>query len=162
MAAMAAILPYITAATAVNSLYGAVTGTPGGLIGEIFGTDEPAKPAAPAPTPPAPAPAAKVEEPVAAPAPVVAPVVAAPVAPISPISPVPALETLLAPAAVAPAVTPAVTLEKPPEVTKPTVMPSTNDAAVKAAKAASIAEQLRRRGRASTILTDGGTYDPLG
>jgi hypothetical protein len=50
-----------------------------------------------------------------------------------------------------------------PAVTPPTAMPTPGDAATKAAERASIAEQLRRRGRASTILTDQtGTTDKLG
>ena len=50
-----------------------------------------------------------------------------------------------------------------PAVTPPTAMPVAGDAATKAAERASIAEQLRRRGRASTILTDQtGTSDKLG
>lgn len=50
-----------------------------------------------------------------------------------------------------------------PATTAPTAMPTPGDAATKAAERASIAEQLRRRGRASTILTDqAGTTDKLG
>ena len=50
-----------------------------------------------------------------------------------------------------------------PAVTTPTAMPTPGDAASKAAERASIAEQLRRRGRASTILTDqAATTDKLG
>lgn len=51
-----------------------------------------------------------------------------------------------------------------PSLTPPTEMPNPGDAAAKAAERASIAEQLRRRGRASTILTDqtGDTTDKLG
>ena len=50
-----------------------------------------------------------------------------------------------------------------PAVTPPTAMPTPGDASTKAAERASIAEQLRRRGRASTILTDqAATTDKLG
>ena len=50
-----------------------------------------------------------------------------------------------------------------PAVTPPTAMPTPGDATTKAAERASIAEQLRRRGRASTILTDQeATTDKLG
>ncbi len=51
-----------------------------------------------------------------------------------------------------------------PALTPPTAMPSPGDATTKAAERASIAEQLRRRGRASTILTDqsGAASDKLG
>ncbi len=42
------------------------------------------------------------------------------------------------------------------------VIPAANDDAVKRAKERSIAAQLRRRGRASTILTDTGNSDALG
>ncbi len=51
-----------------------------------------------------------------------------------------------------------------PALTPPTAMPSPGDATAKAAERASIAEQLRRRGRASTILTDqsGAATDKLG
>ena len=50
-----------------------------------------------------------------------------------------------------------------PQLTPPTPMPG--EAETKAAERASIAEQLRRRGRASTVLTDqtgAGTTDKLG
>ena len=59
-----------------------------------------------------------------------------------------------APAAAAPA----------PVVTPPTQMPTPGDANTKAAERVSISEQIRRRGRASTILTDQsvGTTDKLG
>ena len=49
-----------------------------------------------------------------------------------------------------------------PAVTPPTPMPTPDDAAIKAAKRRSIADQQRRQGRASTILTDTGTTDALG
>ncbi len=49
-----------------------------------------------------------------------------------------------------------------PTVTSPTAMPSTTDSTTNAAKRASIAAQLARRGRASTILTDTGATDTLG
>tara|TARA_R110000868_G_scaffold411755_1_gene708904 strand:- start:22984 stop:23250 length:267 start_codon:yes stop_codon:yes gene_type:complete len=49
-----------------------------------------------------------------------------------------------------------------PVVTEPIKTPTPNDASTKAAERASIAEQLRRRGRASTILTDTGATDTLG
>ena len=42
----------------------------------------------------------------------------------------------------------------PPEIEKPTEMPTPNDAARRAAQRRSIAQQMARRGRASTILTD--------
>lgn len=50
MTGLEVILPYIGAASAVNTVYGAVTGTPGGLVGELFGPDtpSPAQGAAPA------------------------------------------------------------------------------------------------------------------
>jgi hypothetical protein len=41
-------------------------------------------------------------------------------------------------------------------------MPSPNDAATKAAKRRSITAQMRRRGRASTILTGDPVSDPIG
>ena len=48
-----------------------------------------------------------------------------------------------------------------PTLTPPTPMPGPTE--TKAAERASIAEQLRRRGRASTVLTDqAGTTDKLG
>lgn len=49
----------------------------------------------------------------------------------------------------------------PPPIPAPPVMPVPDDTAVKAAKRKSLAEQLRRRGRASTILSDEST-DTLG
>ena len=50
-----------------------------------------------------------------------------------------------------------------PAVTPPTAMPTPGDATTKALERASIAEQLRRRGRASTILTNqAATTDKLG
>lgn len=49
-------------------------------------------------------------------------------------------------------------LKKEPEPT----MPSADDAATKAARSRSIAEQIRRRGRASTILTGSSGPDSLG
>lgn len=44
-------------------------------------------------------------------------------------------------------------VETPPKVEAPAVMPSPNDDAVRAAKRKSVAEQRRRGGRQSTILT---------
>ena len=44
----------------------------------------------------------------------------------------------------------------PPSPTAPTVMPTPDDQAVQAAKKRSIAAQVARRGRASTILSDTG------
>lgn len=49
----------------------------------------------------------------------------------------------------------------PPTITPPPVMPTPGDAPTQAAKRASLVEQARRRGRASTILTDQNA-DPLG
>ncbi len=49
-----------------------------------------------------------------------------------------------------------------PTVAAPTAMPTAGDAATNEAKRASIAEQLKRRGRASTILSDTGATDTLG
>jgi len=43
---------------------------------------------------------------------------------------------------------------EPPAVTQPNVMPVPDDQAVQQAKRRSIAAQMARRGRASTILTD--------
>lgn len=61
------------------------------------------------------------------------------------------------------ALTPKQSMPQAPALTPPTAMPSPGDATAKAAERASIAEQLRRRGRASTILTDqSGTTDKLG
>ena len=48
-----------------------------------------------------------------------------------------------------------------PAITSPPVMPEPDDEAVKRAKRRSIADQMRRRGRASTVLADSGT-DTLG
>ena len=45
----------------------------------------------------------------------------------------------------------------PPAASEPTVMPTADDAAVKNAKRKSIAAQVARRGRASTILSDSGS-----
>lgn len=45
----------------------------------------------------------------------------------------------------------------PPAPSEPTVMPTADDAAVKNAKRKSIAAQVARRGRASTILSDSGS-----
>jgi len=42
-----------------------------------------------------------------------------------------------------------------PTVPKPAVMPIADDEAVKAAKKRSLVEQMQRKGRQSTILTDG-------
>lgn len=42
----------------------------------------------------------------------------------------------------------------PPAPSEPTVMPTADDESVKQAKRRSIAAQVARRGRASTILTD--------
>lgn len=44
-----------------------------------------------------------------------------------------------------------------PAPSEPTVMPTADDAAVKTAKRKSIAAQVARRGRASTILSDSGS-----
>lgn len=52
-------------------------------------------------------------------------------------------------------------LPPPPVVTEPTKVPVAKDTG-KAAERASLAEQMRRRGRASTILTDTGASDTLG
>ncbi len=49
-----------------------------------------------------------------------------------------------------------------PTVSTPTAMPTPGDANTEAAKKKSLAEQLARRGRASTILTDSGATDTLG
>lgn len=50
-----------------------------------------------------------------------------------------------------------------PAVTPPTPMPTPGDDASRAAKRQSLAEQMARQGRASTILTDQtGTSDKLG
>lgn len=49
-----------------------------------------------------------------------------------------------------------------PVVTQPTVMPTPDDEAQKAAKRRALAGQLQRRGRESTILDQGLTSDPLG
>lgn len=63
-------------------------------------------------------------------------------------------------AAPAPAPAPVVTAPTP----MPTALPTPGDAETLAAERKSIAEQLRRRGRASTILTDqtGDKTDKLG
>lgn len=45
-------------------------------------------------------------------------------------------------------------LQAPPAVEPPPPMPTPNSAAVKQAQRKSIASQMRRRGRASTILSD--------
>lgn len=52
-------------------------------------------------------------------------------------------------------------LPAPPAVSEPTKLP-TPEPSRKAAEQASLAEQMRRRGRASTILTDTGDSDKLG
>jgi len=49
-----------------------------------------------------------------------------------------------------------------PTVTAPTPMPTAGDASMQAAKKASIADQLARQGRASTILTDPLNQDSAG
>jgi len=49
-----------------------------------------------------------------------------------------------------------------PTVSAPTTMPTPGDANTDAAKRKSLADQLARRGRASTILTDNGVTDTLG
>lgn len=49
-----------------------------------------------------------------------------------------------------------------PKVEAPTVMPTPDDQAVTAAKKKSIAAQLQRQGRASTILSQTGNADALG
>ena len=49
---------------------------------------------------------------------------------------------------------------EPPAVLPPTRMPTSSDR--QAARKKSIIDQLRRRGRASTILTDSGASDTLG
>lgn len=49
-----------------------------------------------------------------------------------------------------------------PTVTAPTTMPTPGDANTDAAKRKSLSDQLARRGRASTILTDNGVTDTLG
>jgi hypothetical protein len=43
-----------------------------------------------------------------------------------------------------------------------TPMPTANDSDVRRARRTSIAQQMRRRGRRSTILTSDATADPLG
>ena len=43
---------------------------------------------------------------------------------------------------------------EPPKVEEPTPMPAPNDAVRRAAAKRSIAQQMARRGRASTVLTD--------
>ena len=51
----------------------------------------------------------------------------------------------------------------PPTLTAPTVMPTPGDDAARAAKRQSLADQMARQGRASTILTDqSATSDKLG
>lgn len=49
-----------------------------------------------------------------------------------------------------------------PTVEPPSVMPTPDDKAVQAAKKKSIAAQLQRQGRASTILSQTGNADALG
>jgi hypothetical protein len=53
-------------------------------------------------------------------------------------------------------------IESPPAVTAPKPMPVQNDEAVRAAQKKSVAEQRRRRGRTSTILTAASDSDTLG
>jgi len=126
MSGLEVVLPYIAGATAVNTVYGAVTGTPGGLLGEIFGADEP-PPRAPAP----------------APAPAAAP------------SPTPVVIDEPPAAAAIPSVTPppaAATLIAPPVVEAPTPAPTLSAAQTVARRATAISQR-QRRGRTSTILT---------
>lgn len=49
---------------------------------------------------------------------------------------------------------PGATAPPPPTLTAPTTMPTPGDAAATAAKRQSLADQMARQGRASTILTD--------
>ena len=49
-----------------------------------------------------------------------------------------------------------------PAITAAPTMPTPGDANTDAAKRKSLAEQLARRGRANTILTDNGVTDTLG
>lgn len=58
--------------------------------------------------------------------------------------------------------TPASQATAAPTVSAPTVMPTPGDANTDAAKRKSLSDQLARRGRASTILTDNGVTDTLG
>jgi len=58
--------------------------------------------------------------------------------------------------------TPAAQATAAPTVSAPTVMPTPGDANTDAAKRKSLSDQLARRGRASTILTDNGVTDTLG
>lgn len=61
------------------------------------------------------------------------------------------------------AMTSSPSLPQPPQVTPVTPMPAPDDAAINAAKAKSVSEQRRRRGRMSTILSDTALTDqPLG
>ncbi len=50
---------------------------------------------------------------------------------------------------------------KPPAIAPPTPMPTADDSKVKAARSRSIADQMVRQGRESTILTQ-GTEEKLG
>jgi len=68
--------------------------------------------------------------------------------------------TAPAPAAAAP-VAPITPVEAP-KAAEPQVMPTPSDPNSKSVKRASIASQLRQRGRASTIMTDSLTNDSLG
>jgi len=58
--------------------------------------------------------------------------------------------------------TPTATAPAAPTVTPAPTMPTPGDANTDAAKRKSLADQLARRGRASTILTDNGVTDTLG
>ncbi|CAB4223291.1 hypothetical protein UFOVP1670_14 [uncultured Caudovirales phage] len=124
--------PYIAAAVGINSIYGAVTGTPGGLIGEVFGQEAP-KAAAPA----APAPAQLATQ----------------------ATPDTSATTAL-PSVTQPPVTTTLLSLAPPVVTPPPTMPS-QATTLAAAQRQSILDQRKRQGRASTILTN-QTSDLLG
>lgn len=50
----------------------------------------------------------------------------------------------------------------PPPITQPTVMPTPDDEATRSAKRKSLAGQIQRRGRQSTILSDPVSSDLLG
>lgn len=146
---MAGVAAYAGYAVLANTIYGAATGESGGFVGELFGVqdsiDDKTNQAKQEAADRQAALVAASQQKTAAPA-------ALEVAPqVAPVLETPAVQTVVKP--VAPV---------PPVIEKPAVMPSQKDAAVVAARKASIAEQRRRQGRASTILTGSGSGDLLG
>lgn len=133
--------PYVAAALGINALYGTVTGEEGGLVGELMGvTDEREEAATKAKADAAARQQASIDA-------LAARIPDAPTTALPSVTPPPAAVSLAAPVAATPAPMPA-----------PMPVASVISDGV---KRQSIAQQRRRAGRASTILTQ-TTSDTLG